>query len=78
VPDILANAGGVTVSYLELVQNTTLPLNEFWSESKVYEKLDEIMTKAFQDVQQSKEKNPNLSWRNAAQVVSLEKFADAQ
>jgi glutamate dehydrogenase (NAD(P)+) len=47
IPDILANCGGVTVSYFELVQNLT---REHWSLEKVNRKLEEKMTRAFDDV----------------------------
>jgi glutamate dehydrogenase/leucine dehydrogenase len=47
VPDILANAGGVVVSYFEWSQNLS---NDYWSEPKVLEKLKQIMITAFNDV----------------------------
>ena len=47
IPDILANAGGVSVSYMEWVQNLQ---NNYWEEDEVNAKLLKIMTKAFQDV----------------------------
>ena len=47
LPDILANAGGVTISYYEWVQNNE---NEQWDEDEVNGKLERIMTKAADDV----------------------------
>ena len=47
VPDILANAGGVTVSYFEWVQDLQ---NYFWSEDQILSRLREIMTRAFSEV----------------------------
>jgi len=46
IPDFLCNAGGVTVSYYEMVQNLN---NESWSKNKVHEKLDDSISKAYAD-----------------------------
>ncbi len=73
VPDFLANAGGVTVSYFEWVQN----LHSFyWEEDEVHVKLDKKMTKAFNDVlAMSLEHKVNM--RIAAYMVSIQRVAEA-
>ncbi|MGC8581393.1 MAG: Glu/Leu/Phe/Val family dehydrogenase [Thermoplasmata archaeon] len=73
IPDFLANAGGVTVSYFEWVQNTN---GYYWPEDRVYQELDAKMTKAFWDVMESMKKykvNPRI----AAYIVSVSRVADA-
>ena len=53
IPDVLANGGGVTVSYFEWLQNLR---REYWSENDVNERLDRNITKAFLDVYDTHEK----------------------
>lgn len=71
VPDILANAGGVTVSYFEWVQNR---LGYKWSEERVNRRTDRIMKESFDKVYNASI-NHNVSMRIAAYVVAIEKVA---
>ena len=73
IPDILANAGGVTVSYFEWVQGLQ---QFFWSERDVNVKLREIMVKAFDQVNKMSEKH-QVDMRTGAYMVAVQRVADA-
>ncbi|HUF54158.1 MAG TPA: Glu/Leu/Phe/Val dehydrogenase [Dehalococcoidia bacterium] len=73
VPDILANAGGVIVSYFEWVQDLQF---YFWEEAEVRERLDKVITRAFREVASAAEEK-NLTMREAAMDLGVSRVVEA-
>ena len=74
VPDVLANAGGVTVSYFEWVQDLQ---NYLWSESEIVGRLREIMSRAYEEVQ-AVARIHKTDMRTAALIKGIKRVADAK
>jgi len=74
VPDIICNAGGVTVSYFEWVQDLQ---NYFWSENEIVSRLREIMIRAFESVLEVSIRE-KVDMRTAALMRGIERVARAK
>jgi glutamate dehydrogenase (NAD(P)+) len=73
IPDFLCNAGGVTVSYFEMVQNFDM---YYWEEDVVYERLDKKMTSAYLSVLDTSKKY-KINMRQAAYVLAVGRVVEA-
>ncbi len=73
IPDFLCNAGGVTCSYFEQVQNN---MNYYWNREEVFSKLDHVMTNAFHSVDK-KAREESIPNRLTAYLLSVQRVVDA-
>ena len=74
IPDILANAGGITVTYFEWLQNVQ---KLFWTEYDVNQRLDQIMTRAFHELHDTSVKE-DVNMRTTAYMLAIGRVAKAK